>query len=80
MTNKADLNVEVGGHTDGTGNFDNNMKLSNDRAYAVQEYLVAHGVDKARLKHNGFGPSRPVATNETDEGRQQNRRTEIEVQ
>jgi outer membrane protein OmpA-like peptidoglycan-associated protein len=69
--------VKVEGHTDNVGAKDANKKLSEDRAEAVEKWLVAHGVDKARLSHEGFGDTRPAADNSTEEGRAKNRRVEL---
>jgi OmpA-OmpF porin, OOP family len=68
----------VVGHTDNTGNFDSNIKLSNDRAEAVFEKLVAdHGVARTQLTTYGIGSTSPVMTNATDEGKAKNRRVEL---
>jgi OOP family OmpA-OmpF porin len=77
---KADpaLKVYVVGHTDNTGTFEANMKLSLDRANAVVDALVSqHGVNAASLKAWGDGPTAPVATNSTEEGKALNRRVEL---
>ncbi len=72
-----DLRVIVEGHTDNIGTAKYNMKLSIRRANAVRDYLVKKGVAKDKMKVEGFGFSRPVATNETDEGRALNRRVQF---
>ncbi|HCW06687.1 MAG TPA: hypothetical protein DGG95_04895 [Cytophagales bacterium] len=69
--------IEVGGHTDNVGDDVNNMKLSHDRAKSVREYLVKAGIASERVQAKGYGESNPVATNDTEEGRQANRRTEF---
>ena len=69
--------VHVTGHTDSTGGYEYNMGLSQRRADSVSSYLAAQGVQSVRLQARGFGPDRPVAGNDTPEGRQQNRRVEI---
>ncbi|MFB6306579.1 MAG: OmpA family protein, partial [Flavobacteriales bacterium] len=71
------LEIELGGHTDNTGNEKVNKKLSQKRAEAVVEYLVDNGIDKSRLSAKGYGSSKPIATNDTPAGRQKNRRTEF---
>ena len=72
------LRLKVVGHTDMTGSLDANLKLSEARAGAVVQALVAkHGVDKARLASHGVGPLAPVASNDSDEGRARNRRVEL---
>lgn len=73
------LRVEIGGHTDNVGSEADNQKLSEARAKAVYDYLVAHGIDPARLSFAGFGASQPVADNATPEGRQLNRRTVMRI-
>jgi len=69
--------VEVAGHADSTGPEDKNMELSQRRASSVSGYLGAQGIDSQRLITVGYGESRPIASNDTAEGRQQNRRVEI---
>ena len=71
--------VELHGHTDNVGNDEDNLVLSENRAKSVYEYLIQMGVDKKRLSYKGFGPFKPVADNDTQEGRALNRRTEFLV-
>jgi OOP family OmpA-OmpF porin len=71
--------LRVEGHTDDRGGVKQNQKLSRDRAGAVVKWLVAHGVDKRRLEAAGLGSDRPVASNDTEEDRALNRRTEFHV-
>jgi outer membrane protein OmpA-like peptidoglycan-associated protein len=73
------MEVEVGGHTDSQGGFDYNMQLSNKRARSVVGYLVTKGIEENRLSYIGYGTTRHVATNDTEEGRQQNRRVEFRI-
>lgn len=73
------LKVEISGHTDNTGSESLNKKLSQDRAKAVVNYLVGKGISASRLEARGYGSSKPVASNKSSEGRQQNRRTEFEI-
>ena len=73
------LKIEISGHTDNVGSESMNQKLSEDRAASVVNYLVSKGIDKARLTSKGYGSTKPVATNNSSEGRQQNRRTEFEI-
>ena len=68
------------GHTDAIGTAEYNLKLSRRRASAVKKYLVDHGVPESHIKVEGFGKSKPVATNDTDDGRAQNRRVELKVE
>jgi OmpA-OmpF porin, OOP family len=71
--------IEIAGHTDSRGSPLTNQNLSQARAEAVRDYLVANGIDAKRLKAVGYGPSRPVADNDTREGQQKNRRIEFSV-
>jgi outer membrane protein OmpA-like peptidoglycan-associated protein len=71
------LKLEVGGHTDNVGSEADNLDLSERRAKAVYDYLILNGVDPSRLSYRGYGESRPVASNDTPEGRAQNRRTTL---
>lgn len=79
LTVKSHLEVEIAGHTDDVGDAESNMKLSQDRANAVVDYLVEHGIDRGRLKAVGYGETEPVASNDTDTGRAKNRRTEARI-
>lgn len=74
-----ELKIEISGHTDNIGNASINQKLSEDRAKAVVDYLLGKGIASSRLTFKGYGFSQPVAGNDTNEGRQQNRRTEFKV-
>ncbi len=74
-----DTDVVVKGHTDGSGTESFNLTLSEQRADAVRRYLIGKGLSPARVTSVGFGESMPLATNSTPEGRQQNRRVEIEL-
>ena len=69
--------VDVAGHADSTGPDDKNMELSQRRASSVSSYLAAQGINSQRLITTGYGETRPIASNDTAEGRQQNRRVEI---
>jgi len=71
--------VEIIGHTDSTGSNDLNMRLSRERAQSVASYLASNGVSSARISAMGVGPSQPIASNDTAEGRAQNRRVEINL-
>lgn len=72
------LNLLIEGHTDNTGDFDNNMELSKQRAEAVRSHLIdQYGVSKERLRSMGQGQAQPISTNDTEEGRAKNRRVEI---
>ncbi|UHG91603.1 OmpA family protein [Spirosoma oryzicola] len=71
--------IEVRGHTDNTGSNEINAKLSQDRADAVREYFISKGIEPDRVGSKGFGEAKPVAPNDTDEGRQKNRRVEFVI-
>jgi len=73
------MKVSVEGHTDSVGPEAMNMKLSQARADAVKGYLVKKGVAEERLESIGFGPTKPIASNKTEQGRTQNRRTEFRI-
>ena len=73
------LKIEISGHTDSKGADEYNKSLSNNRAKAVLDYLVKAGISAGRLTSVGFGEEQPIATNDTDEGRQLNRRTEFKI-
>lgn len=73
------LRIEVGGHTDNVGNDAANQQLSERRANAVRDFLIAHGIESSRVVAKGYGETTPVATNDTDAGRALNRRTEVTV-
>ncbi len=75
---EADLELEVAGHTDASGDAGLNQTLSEDRAATVRAALIARGVPERAITSVGFGASQPIADNETPEGRAENRRTEIE--
>ncbi len=71
--------VSVEGHTDSRGSKRYNTGLSRRRAASVVKWLTSHGIDKKRLTSNGFGPSKPIDTNDTEEGRRNNRRVEFHI-
>lgn len=72
------MEIRISGHTDNKGNPEKNMKLSEDRAKAVHDHLISKGV-KNRIEYKGYGSTKPIAPNDTEEGRKQNRRVEFEV-
>jgi OOP family OmpA-OmpF porin len=74
-----DADIEVAGHTDSAGSPDSNLDLSNRRAQAVVSYLAETGIDASRISSVGYGDSKPLAPNDTPEGRAQNRRIEFVV-
>ncbi|MCU0342118.1 MAG: OmpA family protein [Spirosomaceae bacterium] len=77
LQKNAALKIELRGHTDNVGSDSENLKLSENRAKAVVAYLVQKGIDTGRLRAKGFGETQPVDSNDTDTGRQNNRRTEF---
>jgi len=76
MAHKPEARVEISGHTDNVGDPRANKTLSEKRAQACRTYIVSKGIDKRRLDAVGFGDEHPIAPNDTDEGRQRNRRIE----
>ncbi|MDN5204003.1 OmpA family protein [Fulvivirgaceae bacterium BMA10] len=79
MQENPKMTFEISGHTDSDGTDAYNIGLSRRRAEAVHDFFIKKGVDAKRLVAKGYGETRPIATNETDEGRQQNRRVELVI-
>jgi outer membrane protein OmpA-like peptidoglycan-associated protein len=79
LTENPDLKIQVNGHTDNVGSEKDNLSLSEARAKAVHDFLLENGIEPGRLRFRGFGETSPIASNETEEGRRQNRRTEFMV-
>jgi OOP family OmpA-OmpF porin len=79
LNDNKGFRVQVEGHASSEGGDEHNQTLSEQRAEAVLNYLVTHGIDKDRLASKGFGSSVPIDTNETIAGRENNRRVEFEV-
>jgi len=73
------IHISIEGHTDSTGKYKNNVKLSQGRAKSVMQELIKRGIDKDRMVSDGFGPDRPIDTNDTPEGRANNRRVELRI-
>ena len=71
------LKIQINGHTDNVGSDENNLILSSNRAKAVQDFLIKNGILASRLSYKGFGETKPIDSNETEWGRQNNRRTEF---
>ncbi|MDD4602953.1 MAG: OmpA family protein [Bacteroidales bacterium] len=76
---KPRMEIEIAGHTDNVGSSESNIKLSADRAEAVRIYLINKGINGNRIVAKGYGETQPVADNNTEEGKQQNRRTEVRI-
>ncbi|MCB0291226.1 MAG: OmpA family protein [Calditrichaeota bacterium] len=79
LKQKPDAMVEIAGHTDASGGRQLNLTLSRQRAEAIRAYLLRQGIDGKRLKAAGYGPDRPIASNNTPQGKQKNRRVEFNV-
>jgi len=79
LSSNGGIKVELSGHTDSTGDSDANMTLSQARAASVREYIVGKGVSAVQITAKGYGDTQPVDSNETDEGRQNNRRSELKI-
>lgn len=72
-----EISIEIQGHSDNVGSDALNLRISRDRARTVRNYFISKGIAKKRLRSKGFGKTRPVADNSTEEGRSQNRRVEL---
>lgn len=79
MKENPEIRVEISGHTDNRASVKHNQVLSMNRAKSTVEYLVQHGIDRSRFEIKGYGLSMPCATNDTEEGRQLNRRIEAKI-
>ena len=79
LNRRDDQRIEIGGHTDNVGTAANNLKLSMERAVTVMQYLISKGISPSRLEAKGYGMTVPIESNKTDEGRAQNRRTEVKI-
>lgn len=79
LQNNPSLRIELGGHTDNVGADSANLTLSDQRAKAVREFVVSKGIDAERITAKGYGETMPIATNDTEAGKAQNRRTEVKV-
>jgi len=77
LKNKESVTVEIAGHTDNIGKPADNLKLSKERSESIVKFLVNKGISPSRLKAKGYGDTKPIADNSTDEGRRLNRRTEV---
>ncbi len=79
MTENPKINIQISGHTDNIGKDADNLTLSLNRAKAVTGYLLSKGIDAKRMASKGFGATRPVAGNDTEQGKALNRRTELSI-
>ena len=79
LNNNPSIKLEISGHTDNVGSYVANKKLSKARAKSVVDYLTSKGISASRLKYEGYSFTQPIATNDTPEGRQKNRRVEFEI-
>jgi outer membrane protein OmpA-like peptidoglycan-associated protein len=79
MKNNIDLNIEIEGHTDNVGSQEHNLTLSENRAKEVYSFLVDKGIAANRMTYKGFGDSKPIASNDSETGRAENRRTAFRI-
>lgn len=79
LNDNKDMTIEISGHTDDVGNDKNNMKLSSDRALAVLNWLLEQGISTEKVTSKGYGETKPIASNKTEEGKQKNRRVEFTI-
>jgi outer membrane protein OmpA-like peptidoglycan-associated protein len=79
LKEKENWILNLSGHTDNLGDDDANMILSKNRSEAVKQYLISQGISESRIKVNYFGETKPIADNNTSEGRQKNRRVEFVI-
>lgn len=79
LKDNPSMKIEISGHTDNKGSATYNLKLSESRAKSVVDFLISAGIESTRLTYKGYGFLKPIASNTTEEGRQQNRRTEFKV-
>ncbi len=79
MQKNEQIEIEISGHTDNTGTEKYNQKLSEARAKTVADYLISNGIESKRIVYKGYGNSKSITSNETEEGRSKNRRVEIKI-
>ena len=75
LEDNPNMRIQINGHTDNVGSDADNLTLSDNRAKAVYDYLVDNSINASRLSYKGFGETQPIDSNDTAEGRQNNRRT-----
>ncbi|MDR1005963.1 MAG: OmpA family protein [Bacteroidales bacterium] len=79
LNSNPSIGIEISGHTDNTGSKQHNLTLSEQRAKSVADYLVKNGISRLRITYKGYADEKPIATNDTSEGRSLNRRTEFRI-
>lgn len=79
LKQNKEITIEISGHTDNTGTYDHNLVLSRMRARSVRNYLISKGIAAERINYEGYADTRPIDTNNTEAGRANNRRTEIQI-
>jgi outer membrane protein OmpA-like peptidoglycan-associated protein len=79
LKENATIEIEISAHTDNRGADDYNSKLSDNRAASVREYIVSKGIAPERITSKGYGETKPIVANDTDENRQLNRRVEFVI-
>lgn len=79
LNNNPSLIIEISGHTDNVGTGEYNLELSENRAKSVYQYLLEKGIENERLTYKGYGENKPISTNDTEQGRRENRRTELKI-
>jgi outer membrane protein OmpA-like peptidoglycan-associated protein len=79
LKNKTEIIIEIAGHTDNVGKDADNLRLSQQRADTIRDYIIKKGIEGTRVSAKGYGASEPVAPNDTEKGRQSNRRTEVHI-
>jgi outer membrane protein OmpA-like peptidoglycan-associated protein len=79
LTANPTVHIEISGHTDNVGPDQINQTLSENRAKSVYQYLITNGIVASRLVYKGYGKTQPIASNDTDEDRAKNRRTEFKI-
>ena len=79
LENNETIRLEISGHTDNTGSLKVNTRISKERAKAVVDYIVSQGINSSRLESKGYAFTQPISPNDTEEGREKNRRVEFKV-
>lgn len=79
LKRKPNERIEIGGHTDNIGSEADNLLLGKERANTIVKYLISNGISNSRLNAQGYGAQQPLDTNDTEAGRQKNRRSEVKI-